>query len=154
MRNTIILLIFLSIIALVLGWWSFVGMRREQVSELPILRVGEVTVSVEIADSPEEQKQGLSGRESLAEDEGMLFIFPDSQRWSFWMKAMRFGLDIIFIDDGQVVEIAREVPVPKEGEDGAKISLIPNYPAEWVLEVNSGWAERHGIRVGDAVSLE
>ena len=70
------------------------------------------------------------------------------------MKGMRFPLDMLFIYQGKVVDIARKVSAPEEGEDGTKIRVSTWLPAEWVLEVNSGWSERHGVEAGDAVSLE
>lgn len=154
MRNTIIIIIILGVIALVLGWWTFAGIEGEPVSGAPSLRIGKQSISVEIADSSEELSQGLSGREGLAEDEGMLFLFPKSQQRSFWMKDMRFSLDMIFINEGKVVEIVRGVPAPLEGEDGAEIRVVSKTQAEWVLEVNAGWVERHGIKLGDQVVLE
>jgi uncharacterized membrane protein (UPF0127 family) len=154
MRNTIILITILGIIALVLGWWRFAGVQSEPVSGVPSLRIGKQSISVEIADSQEERSRGLSGRESLGEEEGMLFIFPELSQRSFRMKDMRFPLDMIFINEGKVVEIVRGVPAPSKGEDGSEIRVASKTEAQWVLEVNSGWVERNGIQLGDEVVLE
>jgi uncharacterized membrane protein (UPF0127 family) len=154
MRNTILLVIFLAFVAMGLGLWLFRQNLGDITSERRLLRVGEMTVSVEIADTPEQRTRGLSGRENLGENEGLLFIFPESQQRSFWMKDMRFPLDMVFIDEGEVVEIVRGVPAPSEGSDGTEIRVVSKFPAEWVLEVNSGWVERQGVKLEDSVKLD
>ncbi|MCH7952134.1 DUF192 domain-containing protein [Patescibacteria group bacterium] len=153
MKKAKIIIIFLSFVVLGLWLWSFQQGRVEIDLDGRILEIGEAKVSVEIADSPEEWSQGLSGREGLGEDDGMLFVFPNSTQRSFWMKGMRFPLDMLFIDQGSVVEIVPSVPAPSEGQDGTEIRVVSQEAAEWVLEVNSGWVEGHGIVVGDGVEL-
>lgn len=110
------------------------------------ITIKDVEVKVEIADTPQKYLKGLSGRKSLAEDRGMLFIHTRRDVSSFWMKDMQFPIDIIFIDGDKVVEIAKNMQ-PPEGEN------IPEYkskkPATMVLEVNAGFAEKHSIKVGD-----
>jgi len=150
MRNTIIL--FLLLIVFGLAWLTFSANVGKEKRDLSVLRVGEQSLGVEIADSAEEWSQGLSGREQLAEDEGMLFVFDDQVRRSFWMRQMRFSLDMMFIRNGRVSELFPRVPAPGEGQDGREIRIQSQEPADWVLEVNSGWAQEHGIKVGDEVT--
>ena len=101
---------------------------------------------VEVRDTPEEISQGLSGRASLAPADGMLFSLPVRQQPSFWMKDMKFGLDLIWIDNGKIVEVTRGVPPPVAGTPDA---LLPTYqptrPVTAVLEVVSGTADRLGL---------
>ena len=61
------------------------------------------TFSVEIATTSAQQQQGLSGRNSLPQNQGMLFIFKTAGRYAFWMKGMKFPLDIIFINNNKIV---------------------------------------------------
>ena len=150
MRNTIIL--FLLLIVFGLAWLTFSANVGKEKRDLSVLRVGEQSLGVEIADSAEEWSQGLSGREQLAEDEGMLFVFDDQVRRSFWMRQMRFSLDMMFIRNGRVSELFPRIPAPGEGQDGREIRVQSQEPADWVLEVNSGWAQEHGIKVGDEVT--
>ena len=79
----------------------------------------------------------------------MLFVYSDHSARTFWMKGMRFPIDIIWIDRGRVRGIERSVPVPQ--------GTLPLYssggPADHVLEVPAGWARRHGTRRGDRVSI-
>ena len=123
------------------------GAGRRQV------HIGEMTVRAEVAMTPERRGRGLSGRTSLPEDAGMLFVFEQEQRPAFWMRDMLFSLDFIWISaDGRVVDLTLDVPPP------APASRLPTYqPAEpvlYMLEVNAGVVQRFGVQVGDAVTFE
>lgn len=109
---------------------------------------GTVRVHVEIARTPDEQALGLMYRSSLPQDHGMLFLFPEETDHRFWMKNTYVALDMIFIAaDGHVAGIhPNAVPLSE-----APISIAK--PAKWVLEVNAGWAEKHGVAPGDSVGL-
>lgn len=116
--------------------------------------VAENIVYVDIARSAGEKTKGLSGRNSLGENEGMLFVFEENSRPTFWMKDMNFGLDIIWIDDGRIIYIHKNVPAP---EPGASDSELPKYSPpnviDYVLEVNAGFADKYKIKVGDRVEI-
>jgi uncharacterized protein len=121
-------------------------------SELPLpqsglnkrtIAVGSARLSVEVAATDEEQKQGLSDRVSLSNNSGMLFTFAVPAREGFWMKGMNFPLDFVYLCSGRVVELKENVqpellPVP----------FFPNEPVDAVLEVNAGFIKEHGIAVG------
>lgn len=106
---------------------------------------------LEIADDDAERLQGLSGRESLDDDAGMLFVFEGEGIYPFWMKDMRFPLDMVWIDGDRVVDIAT-LPPP---DPGAPVPArhIPFTKADRVLEINAGEAERLGLMVGSQVLL-
>jgi len=104
-------------------------------------------VKVELADTEEERAQGLMFRSSLPEDRGMLFVFPDSASWPFWMKDTYIPLDILWLNEQrEVVEVIRSAPPAvgqlKPPEFGGTV------PARFVLEVPAGFAERHGVEKG------
>jgi len=109
---------------------------------------GPVRVRVEIADSEEERARGLMFRNSLAEDAGMLFVYPQEGRRTFWMKNTYLPLDLIFIGSNRrivgIIENAR--PLSEE-----RLSI--NQPAQYVLEVNGGFVRRHNIHIGSSVEL-
>lgn len=115
------------------------------------ISIGSVKVRVEVVDEREEQIQGLSGRESLCPDCGMLFVFERAERRNFWMKDMRFALDMIFIRKGEVVEIVADISAPSS-------AVIPQVQsreeADTVLEVNAGFAKSAKIKVGDKVGFD
>jgi len=107
--------------------------------------------SVEIADQPDEQRQGLMFRDSMPRDHGMLFIFDREQPRSFWMKNTRIPLDIIYFDaERRLVSVA-------ENARPCRTARCPSYPsagpAQYVLELNAGEAGRLGLEPGDRFRL-
>ena len=114
-----------------------------------ILRIGNNSLEIEIAISPSDKTKGLGGRESLLENQGMLFVYNMPGMYSFWMKDMNFALDIIWIDENKkVIDITRDVQ-----PESYPNTFQPQIPAQYVLEVNSGWAERHDIKIGDYLQI-
>ena len=115
-----------------------------------IVEIGGREISVEIADEPDEQVQGLSGREGLPENEGMLFVFERPGFYKFWMKGMRFALDLVWIGaDWKIVGVSRNV-LP-ESYPGA---ILPPARAQYVLELDAGLAAKYGLKPGDNVILK
>ncbi len=117
-----------------------------------VIRVGKTMVTVEIANTPEARVQGLSGRDPLPELHGMLFPMGEPLRHIFWMKDMKFALDIIWIRAGKIVDISENVPPPSG--DAAPAIVSPQEPADAVLEVNADFTEKYGVKVGDRVSSD
>ena len=119
-----------------------------------VLCVHDSRINVLVADTPAERAAGLSGYDELPEDAGMLFVFAEPWQPSFWMKGMRFALDIIWIRDDTVVQIHAAVPPPPpDTPDDQLPRYRPNHPITHVLELNAGAAARLGIAVGDRIAL-
>ena len=98
--------------------------------------ISEKIIFVEVAITPEERQRGLMERESLQEDNGMLFVFSEEDTYSFWMKNMKISLDIIWINaDGNVVYFVEDVPPCVQSPCQ---TYSPNADALYVLEVNPG----------------
>jgi uncharacterized membrane protein (UPF0127 family) len=119
------------------------------------ISVGQNQLGVYIANTDTTRQKGLGGIDSLPESEGMLFVF-DSKNTSqvFWMKDMRFALDIIWIKDNRVIQIDKKVPAPQPNTPDSALRLYtPNTPIDYVLEVNAGYSDSHGIKIGDSVNL-
>jgi hypothetical protein len=108
---------------------------------------------VEIADTAVTQKQGLSGRKTLAENAGMLFIFEDKKIQSFWMKEMNFPLDIIWLADDEVIGWESNVPVPQD-KNNPLISYQSPQPANQVLELIAGSVEKLDLKIGDSIIIQ
>jgi uncharacterized membrane protein (UPF0127 family) len=109
---------------------------------------GSTRVSVELALTRDEQAHGLMWRNELDANAGMLFVFKREEDRSFWMKNTPLPLDIIYIDaDSKVVSVAANT-VPY-----SQTSLPSEGPAKYVLEVNAGYAKKHGIGPGTRVEL-
>ncbi len=119
--------------------------------EKPYVKIKNNIIKVEIADDFEEQIKGLSNRDNLDDDSGMLFVFQDKQIRRFWMKNMYFPLDIIWIDDNKIVKIDKNLP--PEGENPQNI-YSSEIPVNYVLEVNGGYCDKHNIKVGSEVILK
>jgi hypothetical protein len=102
-------------------------------------------VQVEVARTEAEKNRGLSGRASLEENEGMLFVFENPGIYPFWMKDMNFPIDIIWIaQDLQVVYIQKDA-----APESYPASFDPGVDAKYVLEVVSGFSEKNNLKVGD-----
>lgn len=114
-----------------------------------------VTVSLELAQTPQERRKGLMGRDSLAASSGMLFQYQKQRRpnHSFWMYQTFIPLDIAYLDDNGVIRNIRQME-PCESSSGAN---CPSYPAgvEFVtaVEMNTGFFSANSISVGDRLSL-
>jgi uncharacterized membrane protein (UPF0127 family) len=106
---------------------------------------------LEIADTDEARRVGLGGHAPLHLDEGMLFVFGSDGIHPFWMKGMTFPLDIIWLDDGKVVDMAT-LPAPTS-EDSIPAIHAPTAKADMVLELNAGRAKQLGLEPGAKVIL-
>ena len=109
------------------------------------LTIRGVTAYVEISSTRSKRALGLMYRKSLPEDQGMLFVYPDSQKRSFWMKNTYIPLSLAYIsEDGRIFQIVDMKPLDESSYHSVK-------PAQYVLEVNNGWFKRNGIEVGDII---
>ena len=109
---------------------------------------GPTPVRVELALTSDQRARGLMWRDHLDEDAGMLFVFPEARDLAFWMKNTPLPLDIIFIDaEGRVVSIAENTTPYSEK------SLPSAAPAQYVLEVNGGFAKKRGVAPGTRIDL-
>ncbi len=110
----------------------------------------EIPITVEIADSIDEQAIGLMHRTELAEDHGMLFVFSDEKQRVFWMKNTKIPLDIIFVDSaGTIVDI-------KENFEPCVVDDCEKYystPAMYALEMNAGFVAEKGIALNDLIIM-
>ena len=113
-----------------------------------------VSVMAEIADTRAAQIKGLSGRSSIQELNGMLFVNDKPDLTDIWMKDMRFPIDILWISNGTVVDMRERAVPPAIGESDDALPIYhPIRRADFVLEVAAGFSAAHGIRIGDRVSI-
>ncbi|MBU2616512.1 MAG: DUF192 domain-containing protein [Nanoarchaeota archaeon] len=108
--------------------------------------IGKTCFNVELVSTSEDRELGLGGRESLNSDEGMFFVFPLNDYYGFWMKDMLFPIDLIWINgEGKIVGIEKNMQPCGESCE----VFYPDVEVKYVLEINSGMADIHGLVNGD-----
>lgn len=111
------------------------------------VKVGGVPITVEIADTPALRERGLMYRDSLPPNHGMLFVYPDEEIRSFWMRNTRIPLDIAFLDrNGTVVNVERMEAQTDE-------NTLSAAPAMYALEMAAGWFAEHDVGPGDRMEF-
>ena len=151
-KDLSLFLVFCAILITLAFFWLFTPPKKEANFSAEIK--GEL-FSLEIANQPEQWVQGLSGQQSMADNQGLLFIFPDYKQRSFWMKDMLFAIDILWLKDNEVVGFAKNVPPPPLGTSDSDLeSYISPLPINMVLEVVAGTVDRLDIEKGDIISLK
>lgn len=107
------------------------------------IEIGDKEYNVEVARTEEEKVKGLQEKESLGEDEGMLFVYDKPQEIAFWMKDTAIPLNIVFMDeDGEVISVKQGQPYDE--------TLLEEDGVMYVLEVN----QNSGIQPGDELDME
>ncbi len=124
---------------------SFYFFMKNDETGLKKIKIGEAEILVELADDNTKRRLGLSGRDSLAEGRGMLFVFESEAALSFWMKDMRFAIDIIWLDKDKAVVDITENATPESYPQ----RFSPKSPSKYALEVPAGFAARNNISAGD-----
>lgn len=119
------------------------------------LRVKTLDINAQVANSQNLRKKGLSNKESLSLNSGMLFVFDKAGDWGIWMKDMKFAIDIIWINaEKQIIAIAKNVPPQPKTKDKDLIIYKPGKNAKYILEINAGLSVRHGLVEGDVVTFD
>lgn len=123
------------------------GCRESGGLPTAVLRIKDREITVEVASTRADRERGLMYRETLPEDRGMLFIYPQERVLSFWMRNTTIPLSIAYLDaEGAIREIYYMRPLDFT-------SIVSQSKVRYALEVNEGWFERHGIEAGDRVVL-
>lgn len=153
----------IQFVLLIIVIFAGLSVFTNKITNIPFLpqpaKSGEIMINqarfkVEIADTKGKRSRGLSGKASLAEDEGMLFIFQSEDRYPFWMKGVNFPLDFIWIKGDQVVDLSENIPPADPGQRDETLPIYaPKEAVDKVLEVKAGTISRLQIKVGDGVKL-
>ncbi len=171
MATAFLIIAFVLIVAALAAWWHvFFGKANPPLPQTTVtvpsaasaiaapgpdqLAVDGAMLNVEIASTTMEQTRGLSYRDSLGANDGMLFVFPSGGVQHFWMKDMHFPLDMIWISGTTVAGVTENIPAPASGTALWNLSIYSS-PAnvDKVLEVNAGTAAKYGIKAGDTVAI-
>jgi len=132
---------------------NFFSLSGIGIKKNPTLTVNNHTVTLLLAQTPKEQQMGLSGKQSLQQNEGMLFLFNRSDYYAFWMNHMQFPIDMIFIQGKKIVTIFANVPYPTFPTNNLPI-FKPEEPSDKVLEVNAGFSKKNNVKKGDEVKID
>jgi uncharacterized membrane protein (UPF0127 family) len=128
--------------------WSLARNDPRQITG-PYVELSGHQFEAEVADSVVERTRGLSGRDDLAANAGLLFVFDKDGRYCFWMKDMKFSIDIIWLDkDGKVVH-----KVPHASPDTYPQEFCPPQEARYAFEVNAGTTDRLSVSNGDVTQI-
>lgn len=117
------------------------------------IMLGDVPLRALVAQNAYQLEKGLGGRESLAPYEAMVFPFSTPARYAFIMRDMKFAIDIVWLNAGQVVDIAPNVAPEPGVTEGQLRRYLPRADATMVIELPAGWAQAHGLAIGDRLSL-
>lgn len=117
--------------------------------------IGTMNVAAKVASKASDRKKGLSNLESLPLGEGLLFVFETPGSYAFWMKDVKFAIDIIWLDENKrVVDWAVNVP-PEPDRDKDELTLYrPRSEALYVLEINAGLLQLHNVQIGDLANFD
>lgn len=130
---------------------SFGAPQERKIKFIPVFLPQGQKIIAELAVTPEERQKGLMFREELAAEEGMLFLFEEEGIYSFWMKNMKFPIDIIWLDkDKRIVHIEENVP-PCPVEPCP--AYTPSRPACYVLELKAGSSQNYSLKIYDQLEF-
>lgn len=135
---------------------SRVSSQNAQIRSSGVVPLSVKTLSIDatVVSKAADRKKGLSGKDSLSLNSGMLFVFESKGPYVFWMKDMKFAIDIIWIDENKrIVDIAGNVPPEPRKKDESLTKYQPHAEALYVLEINAGLAALNGLQVGDQVNF-
>jgi uncharacterized membrane protein (UPF0127 family) len=112
---------------------------------------GSDCLKLDIADSDAKRTMGLMNRDMILEDEGMFFVFDSPAMYKFWMKNMKFSIDMIWLNENYTVTHIDKAVMPCSTEPCETYS--PDTPAKYVVEVKAGIADKLNIEVGDKAEI-
>ncbi|HCJ52211.1 MAG: hypothetical protein A2898_00285 [Candidatus Kerfeldbacteria bacterium RIFCSPLOWO2_01_FULL_48_11] len=124
---------------------------KKATAKTTTIAVREVIIDAEVVETPSAQQRGLSGREGLSGNRGMLFPFAEAGEHSITMRGMLFSIDILWIHEGKIVHMVDDALQPKDSAEPAVYT--PPVPSTYVLEANNYFIQESGAAVGDFVAL-
>ncbi len=140
---------FFGIVLVIIFLIFLFNVPPRQIKGETYVKIAGQVVRVDLAETPAQQEQGLSGRSGLKENEGMLFVFDKAGKYAFWMKDMKFSIDMIWMDkDFKVVYIKKDA-LPESFPE----SYGPAEDSQYVLEVSADFSDKNNLKVGDSVEF-
>ena len=150
-QRILVLGFFLVLVFLLVGKQTDKSAKEinKEESSTQYIKISGTMIKTELALTPAEKEQGLSGRSMSAEDESMLFVFDQPGKYAFWMKDMNFAIDIIWLgEDLRIVYIKKDARPESYPE-----IFSPEQDSKYVLEVVSGFSDKNNLKVGDKMEF-
>lgn len=147
-----VLAVILFVIAVYFFSTTLLNINYNFLGTKSVGQIHEKKFNLEIAETAEQKQKGLSNKRSIGENQGMLFLFDNPGYYSFWMKEMKFPIDIIFIKGNKIVTIHRNV-VPPEDNTQRLTLYTPSAPADKVLEIGAGLSDKYNFKEGDSIQV-
>ncbi len=119
--------------------------KNQNSGQIQYVKIAGKKIKVDLALTAETREKGLSGRNFLEEGKGMLFVFNQADKYSFWMKDMKFPIDIIWIGEDFRVVYMKENALPESYPE----TFTPGQNARYVLEVSAGFLQKENLKLGD-----
>lgn len=142
----ILFLIAIAVVFLGLKVWQFHWPKAE-------VELKGRHLTVLVADNSYHSYRGLGKRDNLGDCDGMLFIYSEKSRHGIVMRDMRFSIDVVWFDNGKVVDIAPNLPIEPGVPEGQLKIYYPRADTDLVLELPAGWAEEHKLKIGDRLKI-
>ena len=153
-KNHIVIVIFISLFTAFFLLFPAITRKNNDniapISAEPSVRIGDSVFNITVADTLNERTKGLSGREKLSFNEGLVFVFEKPGIYPFWMKDMNFPIDIIWIGEDFRIVYIKENATPESYPK----TFTPDALSLYVFEVNAGTVAREKIKIGDEVFLD
>jgi len=146
MKNILLIILILGIVLL-----SFLGIKKNN-TDGQTATINGIKFNLEIAETENEKTVGLAKYQSIEKDFAMYFPFDQKDYYSFWMKDMKFPIDILYIDNGKIVAIFKNVKNPKSQNEELKI-YKPEQLASSVLEISAGLSDKYNFQIGDTIKI-
>lgn len=144
---------FALIIVLVIGSLVYFGVTGHRTATFQLGDLPADLHIAKVADNPLKRAKGLSGVDLASfKEDGLLFIFDTAAVQEFWMKGMEFNLDFVWLKDGHIVKIDKNIPAPVAGQLVATVSSSP-LAVNQVLELPAGKADNYGYFIGQDLHI-
>ena len=141
---------YLILALMVLVFAASMFLNKKDTSSYKKIIIGNVVVKAEIAALLTEKQKGLSSRNFMRKNSGMLFIFSQPDFYPFWMKDMKFPIDIIWLDENlQIINIEKNIT-----PDTFPKKFMPRLPAKYALEINAGWSDKNKVKEGVNIKVK
>ena len=114
--------------------------------------INDKSFKIDVAITNSQKSKGLAKYEKIPNDFGMLFLMGKSDYYTFWMKDMKFAIDIIYIDDNKIVDIFENVEKPNSKSETPR-SVKSRFVSNKIFEINSGLSKKYGFKKGDSVKI-